>query len=359
VVSLLSFVRLFGQTQPDVLILKNGEKLIGHLVRSHRKDVTFKSDTVGEVTVDWSRIQELATGGQFAIIRNGVKLRGQQDAATVPQGSIRATDQNITVTPTGRSPETIAVPDAAFVVSETAFQNALHHPGIFEAWNGTLTGGLSLVEATQHSHTLTSNVSLVRTTPTETWLNPRDRTIVDFSSALGKITQPDTPTIKTNIYHADAERDEYFTPRVYAFGQAAFDHNFSQGLDLQQTYGGGIGYTVLANSASTLDVKGNFDYVKQSFQDAAHDQNLFAGSVAERYVRNMTHGIVLNEQLTFTPAFNNTSAYSALGTLAVTVPAYKRLNVSTIFTDAFLNDPPPGFKKNSFQLTIGLTYALH
>jgi hypothetical protein len=27
-------------------------------------------------------------------------------------------------------------------------------------------------------------------------------------------------------------------------------------------------------------------------------------------------------------------------------------------TDAFLNDPPPGFQKNSFQLTLGLTYSL-
>jgi hypothetical protein len=26
--------------------------------------------------------------------------------------------------------------------------------------------------------------------------------------------------------------------------------------------------------------------------------------------------------------------------------------------DTFLNDPPPGFRKNSFQFTAGLTYAL-
>ena len=42
--------------------------------------------------------------------------------------------------------------------------------------------------------------------------------------------------MKTSIYHADAERDEYFSPAVFAFGQAQYDHNFSQGLDLQQTY---------------------------------------------------------------------------------------------------------------------------
>ena len=36
--------------------------------------------------------------------------------------------------------------------------------------------------------------------------------------------------MKTSIYHADGERDEYFTPHLYGLGAVAFDHNFSQGL---------------------------------------------------------------------------------------------------------------------------------
>ena len=32
------------------------------------------------------------------------------------------------------------------------------------------------------------------------------------------------------------------SPRsLFAFGEATFDHNYSQGLSLQQTYNGGIG----------------------------------------------------------------------------------------------------------------------
>ena len=268
------------------------------------------------------------------------------------------TDQSIAVTPAGgRPPQTTPVPDAGYVVSEAAFQNALHRPGIFQAWKGTLTGGVSLVEATQNRHNITTNVALVRAIPTENWLEPRNRTIIDFSSSTGKLTQPNTPTIKTSIYHADAERDEYFTPRVYAFGQLAYDHSFSQGLDLQQTYGGGIGFALINTSNATLDLKGNFDYIRQSFQVASENQNLIAASVAERYIRSMAHGIVLNQRLLFTAALNNTSAYSALATAGVTTPVYTRLNFSAILTDALLNNPPAGFKKNSSQFTTGVTYT--
>jgi hypothetical protein len=34
------------------------------------------------------------------------------------------------------------------------------------------------------------------------------------------------------------------------------------------------------------------------------------------------------------------------------------LSVALAALDTFLNDPPPPFKKNSFQFTAGLTYAL-
>jgi hypothetical protein len=40
------------------------------------------------------------------------------------------------------------------------------------------------------------------------------------------------------------------------------------------------------------------------------------------------------------------------------LPVYKRLSVSTGIIDNFLNDPPPGFRKNSFQFNLGFTYTL-
>ena len=40
------------------------------------------------------------------------------------------------------------------------------------------------------------------------------------------------------------------------------------------------------------------------------------------------------------------------------MPFYKRLNLTAGTIDTFLNDPPPGFKKNSFQFSTGVTYTL-
>jgi hypothetical protein len=34
------------------------------------------------------------------------------------------------------------------------------------------------------------------------------------------------------------------------------------------------------------------------------------------------------------------------------------VNGSVGFIDSYLNNPPPAFRKNSLQLTLGLTYVL-
>jgi hypothetical protein len=69
----------------------------------------------------------------------------------------------------------------------------------------------------------------------------------------------------------------------------------------------------------------------------------------------------LTQGLAFIPAYNNSAAYSANETDTFAVPAYKNLSFSLGTMDSYLNDPPvslPPTKKNSFQFTMGLTYAI-
>ena len=147
-----------------------------------------------------------------------------------------------------------------------------------------MTAGATLVTATQNQYTFSGAIGLVRVVPTVSWLDPRDRTSIDFSGSFGKITQPAytnpgppptavaAVTTKTAIYHADAERDEYFSPRFFALGQTAFDHNFGQDLDLQQIYGGGMGWTAIKTPRQELDVKATMQYEKQQFIRAQQAQ---------------------------------------------------------------------------------------
>ncbi len=344
----------------DVLIFVDGEKLIGNLERSTGTSVTFKSIMAGEITVDWSKIKELHSPQKFAVIEKGIRLRLHGNTANVPQGTVSVADQNIQVTtPAQPSPVTIPVTNTADVIDETTFLNTVRaSPGFFRAWKGSATVGISFVNSTQNSQDYTSAVSLTRSVPSEVWMDPSNRTIFTFDSAYGKITQPGTPTVKTSIIHGDGERDQYFSPRLYAFGDAAFDHNYSQGLNLQQTYGGGVGWTALKRANDELDLKAEVDFVDQQFLNAAQNQTFLGSIFSEAYNRTFPHKIVFHEQIGFAPAWTNTRDYSATGNMNLSIPAFKRLSVTLSALDSFLNDPSPTFRKNSFQFTTGLTYTL-
>ncbi len=171
----------YGQAKPDadVLLFTDGERLTGHFVKSSGASLTFKSDALGEITVDWSKVKELQSSARVAVIPKGVRLRKPGDAATVPQGTLTVQDEQVHLTaqaPASNPPPT-PVAGAGQVIDQAGFQKALsHQPGFFHAWTGAVTVGAAVVNATQDSESFTGAVNLVRALPGETWLEPRNRT---------------------------------------------------------------------------------------------------------------------------------------------------------------------------------------
>jgi Protein of unknown function, DUF481 len=110
------------------------------------------------------------------------------------------------------------------------------------------------------------------------------------------------------------EQDWYIKPRVFVFVQGLLDHNYSQGLDIQQDYGGGLGFVVFKSPTQEFDVKASVDYIKQQFTVSSLNRNLIGSTFGESYLHAFAHGIVFTEIGNFIPAWNDTSAYSAVVT---------------------------------------------
>ncbi len=352
----------------DVLVFANGDQLTGKFVGTQGATVTFKSDMAGTITVPWDKVKELRSSGRYAVLEKGFKEKGTRklNDAKIPQGSVTMQDQTVAVHQDAGEPAEVPVKDAEFVVDAKTYEKEIRgKPGFFSSWNGAVTAGGTLVRATQNSETFTGAVNLVRLVPDVTWLDPRTRTTVDFTDSYGKVTQTGQEAIKTSIYHADAEHDIYFKPTVYALGQTVFDHNYSQGLALQQIYGGGIGWTVFKKANSQFDVKGQVQYEVQSFgpvpgvtTPTAPTVNLFASTFAEAYTRKWKNNIAFTESVQLIPAWNIVDDYSAIGNAGVLMPVYKRLNFNMQAIENYLGDPAPGAQRSSFQFIVGITYKL-
>jgi Protein of unknown function, DUF481 len=353
---------------PDVLVFTNGDQLTGKLLNVANGTVAFHSDMAGDISVTWDKIKSIHSAQKFAVIQQGQHVSRKTPDSDVPQGTLQVQDQNVQISPpNAAAPKEIPTKNAQYVVDEDTYTKEVHrNPGWGYGWNGSLTFGAAIVEATQNSRSFTGGANFVRTIPTVSWMDPRNRTTANFNAAYGSLTQPATPTTKTNIIHADAEHDWFFSPRLYALVDTSFDHNFSQGLSLQQIYGGGLGFVLIKTPKQELDLKGDVHYERQNFSATpgiipvvvTPSKDLIGANVGDTYMLKLPHGLVFNQGLVVTPAFNTPSAYSALATAGLTFPVYKRLAFSLSALDAFLNDPAFGSKKNSFQFSAGVTYTL-
>lgn len=348
------------KAEPDVVIFTDGERLSGHLVSATSSSFTFQSDMLGSITADWSKVKELHSSKTFAVIPKGVEFKRNANVSGVPEGTLTVADQKITVTPAGGAPKTVAMAEATNVVDDAAFKKALtRNPSFFEDWTGGLGAGASLANSTQTAESFNAAVNLVRVSPLESWLRRRNRTAFTFSTGFGEIKSPGTATVKTSIYHAGLERDEYFSSAFYGFGQALYDHNFSQGLKLQQTYGGGLGYSAIHKADAGLDFKVGGAFIRQDFNLSANNKNLSAITLEEDYRRKLVRNMLFTEQLIVNPSLNDTKAFTASFNSQLAAPISKKLNVSLGFIDGYLNNPSGiGAKKNSTQLNLSLNYLI-
>jgi len=361
---------------PDVVIFKNGDQLTGKLERSIGTDITFKSDTVGEVTIPMDKVKELRSNSNFVVLQKNEKITRQPKQA----GTLALEDSTLKATIPGVAVQEIPEKNVAYVVDSATYNKELNgNPGFFHGWNGAVTGGATVLQSSSYGQTLTAGVSLIRTIPSVAYLPLRTRTTFNLLETYGKLTQPVIPNptglpaavAKTSIFHTDFEHDKYLTPRFYMLGGLSFDHNFAQGMDLQQIYGVGAGYTILLDAVQQLDAKADIHYSQlkyiapiQPLPPAAPipstpNLNLVGSTFGEAYKRTLPGKILLTQGATFIQSWNNTDAWSAIGSLGLALPVYHRFSLSLNLLDNYLNLPAPGFNKNSLQFVTGVTYTLH
>ena len=364
---------------PDVIVFKNGDQLTGAFQRSIGGNIVFKSDVVGEVTVSLDKVKELRSSSNFVLLKKEEKVTRQPRQA----GPVTIEDSTIKETLPNGTTQTMAIKDVGYVIDgKTYNQQLTENPGPFHGWNGAITGGATVLQSTSYGQTFTAGVSLVRMIPAVGYLPPRTRSTFNLLETYGKLTQPQIPlpascngsttppgcqdsVAKTNIFHSDFEHDKYFTPRFYMLGDLAFDHKYSQGLNFQQIYGVGVGYTVIQTPIHQFDVKGDIHYERQNFVQYAPplistpNQDLIGSTFAEAYKRILPAKILFTESGTYIQSWNNTNAWSAIGAFGLALPVYHRFSLSVNFLDNYLNNPAFGYKKNSLQFVTGVTYTLH
>ena len=372
---------------PDTVTFTNGDQLSGRLLRIVAGTLTFHSDIVGDVTAPLAKVRTLHSAQPFAVVTktlidNPEHLRRRLLGQKVPLGALEFRDTVLEVSQLAPAATTPAPPphkfnakEVEFVIDAADFRRELRgEHDLLYGWNGTITVGAGLVNGTNSDQTYTGAVAFQRTIPAIPYMPPFSKYMLNLNGSYGLLTQPEiisgatiiqsASSAKTDILHGDTEYDRYLSPRVFALANASADHNYGSGLQLQQSFGLGFGWTIVKTPKQELDLKADGHYEQQRFYNGTvsglgtPDENLFGADLSETWMRTFTHNIKFSEYVTLTPAFNVVRAYSGVANATLVFPVYKRFSLSVASTDNYLGDPPVGYKRNTFQFTSGITFAL-
>jgi putative salt-induced outer membrane protein YdiY len=334
----------------DTVVLKNGDHLTGTVETSDGKNITLKTDYAGEIQIQWASIAEIKTDNPIYVV--------MPDKSTV-SGLVTTEGSNIVIRPATGAPVQLSVSQVTVVrgmAQEQAYEKSLH-PSWLEAWKGGVNLGFALARGNSETTNLTTGFTADRKTN-------NDETTAYFSSLYSTNDKTGGGTIANSLV-AGAKYDHNITKKVFAFGSADFTHDELQFLDVRAIFSGGLGYHLISNPNTTLDLLGGVNYTHESYSpnpavlgSVAVSRNLAGITVGEAGMHKFGKSTTATEVFYFYPDLSNTGQYRFSFDAASVTQISKWFGWQIGLSDRYVTNPPIfGTKSNDVIFTTGVNFS--
>ncbi|MGH9709490.1 MAG: DUF481 domain-containing protein, partial [Candidatus Acidiferrales bacterium] len=344
------FLLLCPSLFADQINLKNGDRLTGTIERSDAKTLVIKTESAGEVTVQWSAIDSIASTQPLHVGLNG----GQMvvgPVSTTSDGKIQISTQTTGLVTTSKDSIQVIRSDSEQAAYDAAMER-LQHPHLGDYWTGVLDTGLSLTRGNSATLSYTLSGKAVRQTD-------RDKITAYTTVIYGKNDNTSPSQTIAHQIQGGVRADINFNERWFAFASTDFNSNQLQHLDLQNVIAGGVGYHVIKNQNTTFDVFGGAGYNQEYFSAytltnpappplvlpfAAVTQRNAEVELGEELNTKISSRTNLSENFTLYPNISGPSGYRYTFNSTVSTKLNNWLGWQITFADNYLSNPPFGIK---------------
>jgi putative salt-induced outer membrane protein YdiY len=341
----LLFVLCCSSLFADQVVMKNGDRLTGKIAKSDDKSLVIKTEFAGEVTVDWSAIQDVKTEQPLHV--------GLKDGKTVV-GPVSTVDGKIEVST--KNAGNVEAPKESIVVMRSEPEQLAwekrQHPGLLQGWEGGVNIGFGLTAGNSETTNLALAFNGVRT-------GLHDKLTLYAGSVYSKNDlAPAATQVTANTNRGGARYDRDVNRRLFGFGNADFATDALQDLNLRQVYGGGLGFHAIKNDNTTLDLLGGIAYTRENYTQLAPAPRLIhsfvAAQIGDEFMHKLAKSTVITQRAYFFPDLQNSGEYRATFDFGTVTKINKWMGWQNTFGDVYVTNPPTGKKKNDVVFTTGL-----
>jgi putative salt-induced outer membrane protein YdiY/small nuclear ribonucleoprotein (snRNP)-like protein len=340
---LLILSALTAEAFADQIMLKNGDRLTGTIVKSDGKTIVFKSDLVGDVSVALDNVTNVTSDKTlYVTLADGRTVAGVVNTKD-GQAEIRSSSGPVVVE---RSAITIIRSEA----EQQAYESTLS-PGWLQQWTGGADVGLALTRGNSNTTNLALGMAISRETL-------RDKTSLYAASVYNRETTNGVSRTVANTFRFGARYDRNINRDWFGYGFTDLEHNGLQNLDLRWVLGGGLGYHAIRNERTKLDLLGGLDMSREYFEGDDNDRTSLEAQLGQTLDHQFAPRVSFKEQVYFFPNLSEGGEYRVNFDAALVMDINRRIAWQVTLSDRYLSDPPGGFKQNDLLLTTGLKIKL-
>jgi putative salt-induced outer membrane protein YdiY len=323
----------------DQVVLKNGDRISGNILKSDNKTLVLKTEFAGEVTIQWSAIEEISSTQVLHVdLKNG---ENQVGTVVTEDGTLRiATSNNGTTTVPKEAVADIRNPE-----QQAAYEQS-QHPRLTQGWAGGANVGFALTAGNSE----TKNLALAFTADRKA-LKDHVALYANSVYASNRTTGGVNGTTANSI-QSGIRYDRDLTKRVFVFVGGDFQTDALQGLNLRSVYGAGFGYHIINTDRTTLDLLGGANYTRENYTTL--HRNVAALTLGEELTHKLGASTLVNQKLYFFPGLSEAGEYRSAFNLGTVTKISKWMGWQNAFGDIYVTNPPAGKKRNDITLTTGL-----
>ena len=325
----------------DVIVLKNGDRITGSIVKKDGASLTIKSDLFGVITAPWDKVDTVRAEEQLHVAtKDGKTLQG---TLALDNGALAV------VSGAGRTEIPVAEVSAVRNADEQRAYERLLNPGWGELWTGSGTLGWAGSKGNAQTLTFTVGANAQRATRT-------DKTVVYFNSIKASALANGKNSNTAQAVRGGLAYDHNLNPKLFLNTFNDYEYDRFQNLDLRFVLGGGLGYHAFKTDRTILDVLAGADYNHSTFNTPATKQS-GEGYFGDDYTRKLGKSASVNQTARMFYDLNNLGAYRVNFDAGTSVRLTRWLNWNVSLSDRYLTPPAFGRKANDILYTTGLGFT--
>jgi hypothetical protein len=327
----------------DQVVLKNGDRITGEIVKKDAANLTFKSDVFGLVTLPWDKVESLsAEKPVFVVLPNNRTV-----LATITTKQDRVQIAAADATQDSSLADLLALRNSD---EQTAYERMLN-PSWTQLWAGTASLALAGAQGNAKARTFTTGFNAARVTST-------DKTTVQLNAIRSSATVDGLSAATAQAIRGGWGYNRNIGSRLTWNTFNDYENDRFQNLDLRFVLGGGLGVIVWQSERGRLDLQGGGAYNRETFS-ASGTRPEFTRNAAEAYAGDeFTFKLspvtsVFQSSRTFAN-LSRTGEYRVNFDVGTNTKLFRWLTWNASISDRYLSNPVPGRKRNDFLYSTGL-----